>query len=88
MENSPKLMEAIRQAVTFGDASAMQKAAHSLKSTSGNLGAMRLAELCKELENMGRAGTTASVTSLLSVLEVEYERVREALAKELKETVG
>jgi hypothetical protein len=47
---------------------------------------MALVELCKELESMGRAGTTASSTSLLPVLEVEYERVCEALAEELKET--
>jgi len=57
----------------------MQGAAHSLKSTSGNLGAMMLAEMCKELEAMGRAGTTDNATLLLHVLEDEYERVREAL---------
>ncbi len=88
MMHSPKLMETLRQAISLGDASEIQNAAHGLKSASGNLGAMALAELCKELESMSRAGTTAGSTSLLPVLEVEYERVREALAEELKETVG
>jgi HPt (histidine-containing phosphotransfer) domain-containing protein len=88
MMSSSKLMETLHQAISLGDASAIQNAAHSLKSASGNLGAMALAELCNELESMGRAGTTASSTSLLPVLELEYERVREALAEELKETVG
>jgi HPt (histidine-containing phosphotransfer) domain-containing protein len=80
MESSPKLMETIRHSISLGDAAAMQGAAHSLKSTSGNLGAMMLAEMCKELEAMGRAGTTDNAILLLPVLEDEYERVRKALA--------
>jgi HPt (histidine-containing phosphotransfer) domain-containing protein len=79
MESSPKLMETIRHSITLGDAAAIQGAAHSLKSTSGNLGAMMLVELCKELETMGRAGTTDNAILLLPVLEDEYERVCEAL---------
>ena len=35
--------------------------------------------LCRELEAMGRAGTTDNAILLLPVLEDEYERVREAL---------
>ena len=80
------LVENLHQAISHDDASAMQNAAHSLKSASGNLGAMKLSEICRELESMGRAGTTAGGASLLQVLEIEYERVCEALAKELKET--
>jgi HPt (histidine-containing phosphotransfer) domain-containing protein len=73
-------METIRHSITLGDAAAMQGAAHSLKSTSGNLGAVMLAELCKELEAIGRAGTTDNAILLLPVLEDEYDRVCEALA--------
>jgi len=36
--------------------------------------------MCKELEAMGRAGTTDNAILLLPVLEDEYERVRKALA--------
>jgi len=86
MENSPKLMENLRQAIKAGDASTMRNAAHSLKSASGTFGAMMLVELCGELESMGSAGTTAGSTSLLSVLEEVYEKVCEALAKELEDS--
>jgi len=79
MESSPKLLGTIRHSITLGDAAAMQGAAHSLKSTSGNLGATMLAEICNELEAMGRAGTTDNAILLLPVLEDEYERVCEAL---------
>jgi CheY-like chemotaxis protein len=83
MESSPKLMETIRHSITLGDTAAMQSAADSLKSTSGNLGATMLVELCKELEAMGRAGTTDNAILLLPLLEDEYDRVREALSEEL-----
>jgi two-component system, sensor histidine kinase and response regulator len=88
IERSPKLIETIRNSITLGDAAAMQGAAHSLKSTSGNLGAMRVLELCKELETMGRAGITENAIPLVPVLEDEYERVRGALVEELRQTVG
>jgi HPt (histidine-containing phosphotransfer) domain-containing protein len=61
-------METIRHSITLGDTAAMQSAADSLKSTSGNLGAMMLAEICKELNTMGRAGTTDNSILLLLVL--------------------
>jgi HPt (histidine-containing phosphotransfer) domain-containing protein len=83
LESSPKLMQTIRHSITLGDAAAMQEGAHSLKSTSGNLGATMLVELCKELEAMGRAGTTDNAILLLPLLEDEYDRVREALSEEL-----
>ena len=86
LQSSPKLIEAIRAAISLDDASEMQKAAHSLKSSSGNLGAVVLADICKELEIAGRAGTTAGCDSFLHALEGEYERVCEALKKELEET--
>jgi two-component system sensor histidine kinase/response regulator len=76
-------METLRQAICLGDTSALQKAAHSLKSASGNLGAITLVEICKELESMGRAGTMEKGSSLLSEIEVEYKRVCEGLEKEL-----
>ena len=84
MESSAKLMESLRQAISRGELSEMQKAAHSLKSSSGNLGATKLATLCTELESMGREGTREGSHSLLPVLEVEYKRVCEALAKEMR----
>ena len=87
MESSSKLIECLRQAVSIGESSEMQRAAHSLKSASGNLGAMTLVSLCQELERIARAGTADSGASVLRALEVEYERLCEALAKELNQTL-
>jgi HPt (histidine-containing phosphotransfer) domain-containing protein len=57
----------------------LQRAAHSLKSSSANLGAQNLSELCKELENMGRLGKLEGSAHKLDVLEFEFEAVRNAL---------
>ncbi len=84
LSNSPKLIQTLREAVTEPDATAMQKAAHSLKSSSANMGAMTLSSLCKELEMMGRNNSTENAGKILSEIESEYERVRVALTEELK----
>jgi CheY-like chemotaxis protein/HPt (histidine-containing phosphotransfer) domain-containing protein/two-component sensor histidine kinase len=86
IESSPKLVDALRQSITLGDAEAMQRAAHSLKSASRNLGALRFAEICKELESIGRAGITENATSLLPVLESEYESFCRVLLEELRQS--
>ena len=57
LEHSPQKIAAILQAVENGDAKGLQTAAHSLKSSSAYVGAMRLSELSRELEMMGRSGT-------------------------------
>ena len=59
------------------------KAAHSMKSSSANVGAERLARLCKDLEMIGRSGTTDGASSLLEDAAGEYARVAAALGAQL-----
>ncbi len=79
LENFPQLLQSISAAVSSADATALRAAAHSMKSTSGTVGASGMFELCKQLEAMGRAGTTAEAQALVSQIEGEFERVRAAL---------
>jgi HPt (histidine-containing phosphotransfer) domain-containing protein len=48
----------ITAAAEAADAAAMVPAAHTLKSSSAALGAMRLAAVCRGLEDAARAGRT------------------------------
>jgi HPt (histidine-containing phosphotransfer) domain-containing protein len=57
----------------------LTQAAHSLKGSSGYVGAKRLVALSGELEKMGRAGRTEAAASVLAQLVAEFERVRQAL---------
>jgi HPt (histidine-containing phosphotransfer) domain-containing protein len=82
--NASKLLGTLREAVTRGDAHTMQQAAHGFKSSSGNVGALTLAGLCKDLEVMGRANCTANAAEVLSAIEAEYGAVRGALETELQ----
>ncbi|RMG45226.1 MAG: PAS domain S-box protein [Acidobacteria bacterium] len=77
----PSHLARIRQAAERGDARALERAAHTLKSSSANLGARRLSALCFELEKKGRAGMVDDTGRLIAELEVEFERVRRALAQ-------
>ena len=84
LENSPAQMETLCRAITSGDATEMKKTAHSLISASGFLGAKRIVELCKELQNLGQTDAVEQAVPLLPVLEAEYEKVRDALSGELR----
>jgi CheY-like chemotaxis protein/HPt (histidine-containing phosphotransfer) domain-containing protein/anti-sigma regulatory factor (Ser/Thr protein kinase) len=84
VQSSPDLMAAIREGCIAGNHEQVRVAAHTLKSSSANLGAQRLAELCKRLELAARAGTLPSNAPPFAEIESEYERVRVALDFELK----
>ena len=84
MENSPLLMDKLRQAISSRDASAIQFAAHSLKSGNANVGALELAGLCGELEQLGRSGRTEAAPEILARVEKTYPLVVEALKAEIK----
>jgi two-component system sensor histidine kinase/response regulator len=81
LSDSPKLVEGILSAVEKGDGESLRRAAHTLKSSSANVGANDLPELCRKIEEMARAGEIpASGDPLLGSLEEEYRSVREALS--------
>jgi HPt (histidine-containing phosphotransfer) domain-containing protein len=56
LSESPGYLEAMAAAAAARDASAVVRPAHTLKSSSAALGAMRLAEMCKQVEFAGREG--------------------------------
>ena len=81
LEKSPTDIEQLEQGVALSDAEALRKAAHSFKSSSYNLGAHQLAELCKTLEMMGRENNLDQAASLCLAITEEYGRARKALLK-------
>jgi signal transduction histidine kinase/DNA-binding response OmpR family regulator/HPt (histidine-containing phosphotransfer) domain-containing protein len=79
-DETPPLLAALRAGVGQGQADQVKKAAHTLKSSSANLGAHQMAALCAELEQRGRSGALEGTPALLAQLEQELERVSQALA--------
>ncbi len=88
-ENSPKLLQALHDAVAEDNAAdTIGRAAHSLKSSSANLGATRLAALCGDLEEMARENRTTGAKEILGEIEKLYPLVCKSLAAEYKTAAG
>jgi two-component system, sensor histidine kinase and response regulator len=81
--NSPALLSEIHAAAAREDHDALGRAAHTLKSTSANLGARSLAELCRTLEAQCRMDVPGDTAALVAQIEGEYARVLCALEEEL-----
>jgi len=79
MGDTPRHLHALRQALGGLDAESVRRVAHSLKSSSANIGAARLATLCRELEGLGRAGSVDGAAPLLYDMEREFVSVRQSL---------
>ena len=73
----------IHEAMGEGDPETVERAAHSVKGSSANLGASCLAELCGRLEALGRAGALGDVGTLVDEIDAEFARVCGALDTEL-----
>ena len=82
LDDAPKLIQRLKYAVAAEDAPEIERAAHTLKSTSASLGALKLAQLCKELEASARLNSTAKAKQIFSEFEAAYNGVRVALTEE------
>ena len=78
-EQSPKLISELKRAALAQDGDAIARAAHSLRSSSANLGATQLAVLCKQVETSARERHLEAAHELLDALEREYRKVSAAL---------
>ncbi len=77
----PSELELMHAALLQQDGPTLRMKAHSMKSSSAYLGAMRMRDLCRELEGLGQKSRFAGAISILSDLQVEYARVEPALRK-------
>jgi HPt (histidine-containing phosphotransfer) domain-containing protein len=68
-------------AVVRGDTVALERAAHTLKSTGAIFGAVTLAQECATLERSGRAGTLDDVSAQIIRVRAAYEAVGRELAE-------
>jgi len=85
LESSAPLMKEIRQGLKQKDLARAQRAAHSLKSSSANVGARRLADYVRKLDTACREGRQDRGIELMPLIEQEYSAVLEQLAFMIKE---
>jgi HPt (histidine-containing phosphotransfer) domain-containing protein len=71
----PQLVEAQAR----HDAAGVRHVAHTLKSSSASIGALRLSSLCAQLEASARGGSTDGLDAQIDALCAEVKAVRPAL---------
>jgi two-component system sensor histidine kinase/response regulator len=87
VDDTPQHLRTLRKAIAGHDAGHLRKVAHSLKSSSANVGAETLAQMCKDMETLGRADSTEGASGILTDMEHEFQAVRHSLSAILeKET--
>lgn len=80
LDNTPKLLEQIRQAVADRDALALSRSAHALKGSVGNFGADAAFQAAFRLEEMGRSGELAGADEAYAALAEVMQGVTQVLA--------
>ena len=85
LENAPTVLDELRRAIAGGDASAVWRIAHSLKSSSASLGAKQLAQHIGDMEGRARQNDLVEADSRLVRIETEFQKASSALRKTLRE---
>ena len=83
LDECPRHVSGIRQAVAGHDARSLESAAHALRGSVSNFTARRASQAALSLELMGRDGDLTGSEQALAALEEELERLKPVL-EELK----
>lgn len=83
LSDTPERMRALMEAMDKRDPLALERAAHALKSSSANLGALGLSGLFRDIEAAGREKDLSRAAALVARTQPEFARVEEALRSEL-----
>ncbi len=84
LREAPPKVAALGAALDARDADAVAYWAHALVSTSGNLGATRMQELVRRIEQDALAARWESLPGLVAELEAAFSTARNGLAAELE----
>ena len=79
LEDTPNLLRTLEQAAAEPDLARMQEAAHTLKSSSANVGAMALSAIAKRVEMSARVHKLERPAVAVALLIAEHARARVAL---------
>jgi len=81
LSDAPSRLTSLREALRDNNAAELASAAHALKSSSGNIGAAAVRDLCTELETIGRSGAMDTAAAKVAELESEYRRAEAELRR-------
>jgi HPt (histidine-containing phosphotransfer) domain-containing protein len=79
LDDSPSKVDAVNEGLAVGDFDKAERAAHSLKGSSGNLGARLVQDICEKLQVSTRAHQLDTSRKLAPKLAAHYEDAEQAL---------
>jgi two-component system, sensor histidine kinase and response regulator len=78
-QDTPRRLAALRQALEQADFEALRREAHTLKSSSAQLGAMEISNMAKDMEALARAGKIDDMDARIAHLTEEYTKLEVVL---------
>ena len=79
LTDTPLRITEIEQSLAAQNAGDLSRAAHSIKGSSSNFGALELAAIACEIEHKGKAAAFAEVEARLPTLKEAFSRLKPAL---------
>jgi HPt (histidine-containing phosphotransfer) domain-containing protein len=81
LEDTPLRIAELEQSLAAGDIAKFTRAAHSIKGSSANLGALTLRAVAEKIEHQARSGGVTDAGKYVAEIKTEFARAQEALAK-------
>lgn len=79
IEDGRSQVDGLRAALDRGDTEALVRAAHSLKSSSVNVGALALGDRCRALEEAARGGPVSDAGEQVASIAADFDEAVAAL---------
>jgi CheY-like chemotaxis protein len=84
LEETPSLLLDLRRGLETGNMELFGRAAHTLKSSARDFGAIQLSQLSQQLEALSKQNTLSGATELVEQAETVYEPIKTALEEYVK----
>lgn len=79
LEDAPTRIREIEHGLANGDIKLLERAAHSLKSASANVGATQLSTICKRIEEIARQQKSDGIAELIPESNKAWSDAEKAL---------
>ncbi|MBZ0258610.1 response regulator, partial [bacterium] len=84
VNDAQKAIQNLQTSIQNNEAKSIESIAHTLKSSSANVGAMRLSLYCKELEFNSHNNSLENASELYQAIANEYATVKERILEQLE----
>ena len=87
IEECPKYLNDMSEAVRAGDAHALERSAHTFKGSVGNFSTVGAHESALKLETLGKSGDLTGASEILNLLQEQLAQFTQVLARMTKDPV-